>query len=617
MMRVSRPVIDKSWGPSHQHMEPPFKHRHPVADLAGLFFGVLLVLFFLGLARMMLRSVSAGLIGWTIAAITVLTVLRVLLGFVGSALTRLLRRSSPAVLPVPPARSPASLGVRVRERAAGAGAYLGVGATGSWAMADPQSAVMVLGPPRSGKTSAVMIPALMASCGPVVSTSTKPDVMRATMRTRKELGEVWLFDPSGTEPLPDGVRRLSWSPVTAAATWDGALVMARAMTDASRAGAGTTNENHWSERAAALLAPLLYAANLTGRPVEEVLRWTLRQDLTPALEALADAGSAIAADVLVGVQRTDARERSSIFSATAGVLSAYNADGARHSAKSPNFDPEHFAASTDTLYITSPEQHQAAGAPLIVGLLEQIRHATYARARAEHAPTTGMLWLLDEVANIAPIHDLPALASQAGGQSLQIVIGLQDLSQVRVRWGDAVADSFLSLFQEKVILSGIGDPRTLEAISLMLGEYDRDTITHSLGHSEPQEWFGATPTHSDTVSYQTQRQRVLAPGEIARLPDGHALHLSGADWQTIRLTNWFEHEPWRTIAQESINEQITEHQAQPPRTELPPPRQPTRSPDPRHLRPRPPTLRRAPTARDPRRRSRRTRDGRPGRPRVR
>ena len=268
----------------------------------------------------------------------------------------------PSTTREPVVHVPVSPAARAREGLlrVGGGAYLGVRDSREWATADPETAAMILGPPRSGKTSAVMIPALMAACGPAVSTSTKPDVMEATIHARAEIGEVWLFDPSGTEPLPDGVRRLSWSPVSAAATWDGALVTARAMTAASRAGAGTTNEHHWSERAAALLAPLLYAAQLTDRPIEEVLRWTLRQDLAPALEVLADADSEIAADVLVGIERTDARERSSIFSATAGVLSAYNSDGARQSAANPNFDPDQFAAGTDTLYITSPEQHQAA-----------------------------------------------------------------------------------------------------------------------------------------------------------------------------------------------------------------------------------------------------------------
>jgi hypothetical protein len=198
-------------------------------------------------------------------------------------------------------------------------------------------------------------------------------------------GEVWLFDPAGGEKLPNGVRRLRWSPVTAAGTWDDALIMARAMTAATKAGKGTTNENHWSERAAALLAPLLYAAHLTDEPIEEVLRWTLRQDMSTALQALAEQNkNRVATDVLIGIERTDARERSSIFSATAGVLAAYNADATSASAKNPNFDPKKFAQGTVTIYITAPEHKQALCAPLIVGLLS--RSATPSTTR--HTATT-------------------------------------------------------------------------------------------------------------------------------------------------------------------------------------------------------------------------------------
>ena len=47
---------------------------------------------------------------------------------------------------------------------------------------------MVLGPPRSGKTSSVVIPALLAAPGAAVSTATKPDKLRATWRSRAALG---------------------------------------------------------------------------------------------------------------------------------------------------------------------------------------------------------------------------------------------------------------------------------------------------------------------------------------------------------------------------------------------------------------------------------------------
>jgi type IV secretory pathway TraG/TraD family ATPase VirD4 len=434
--------------------------------------------------------------------------------------------------------------MRAETTRLGGGAYLG-SLGGHWVTADPESAVMVLGPPRKGKTSAVMIPAVMSSVGPVISTSTKPDVMRATVGPRSEVGQVWLFDPAGSEArLPDGVRRLSWSPVGASGDWDGALVMARAMTRAARAGAGTSDESHWSERAAALLAPLIHAAAVNGRPIGEVVRWVLRQDLRPAMDILRDAGSELAADVLAGIEATDTRERSSIFSATAGVLAAYSSDAVREGARNPNFDPDDFAAGRDTIYITAPEQAQSLCAPLIVGLLEQVRQAVYARAAAGEAEGAPVLLCLDEVANIAPIHDLPALVSQAGGQGLQLMIGLQDLSQVRLRWGTEVAEGFMSLFQTKVVLPGIGDPRTLESISLAVGEYDRQVVTHSVGHGETDKWI-EHHRYDDSVSWQTQRQRVLEPGDIAKVPAGRGLLLVGAEWGLVGLPRWFEAEPWR------------------------------------------------------------------------
>lgn len=437
--------------------------------------------------------------------------------------------------------------VRVEVARLGGGAYLGLSGRGGWIVADPESAVMVLGPPRSGKTSAVMIPAVLGASGAVISTATKPEVMRATVAARSEVGQAWLFDPFAAERrLPDGVRRLCWSPVAAAPNWDEALVMARAMAACTRVGAGTANESHWTERAAALLAPLLYAANLTDRPIADVLRWTLRQDLSPALQALDDCEAEIASDVLVGIEQTDARERSSIFSATAGVLAAYNADAVRAAAAHPNFDPARFAGSADTIYITAPEHRQALCAPLIVGLLEQVRHVVYERAAIEATGGPVMLWALDEIANIAPIHDLPALISQAGGQRLQVMVGLQDLSQARSRWGQDAAEGFMSLFQTKAVLSGIGDARTLESISLALGEYDRKVVSSTLGTSEDDEWL-SPHGYNESVSYQTQRQRTLTPGEIAKLPPGQGLLLRGADWGLIGLTKWFESEPWRTV----------------------------------------------------------------------
>ena len=130
-----------------------------------------------------------------------------------------------------------------------------------------------------------------------------------------------------------------------------------------------------------------------------------------------------------------------------------------------NFDPARFVRSTDALYICAPAHAQEQLAPLVVALLEQIRSAVYARPK-NAAP---VVFVLDEVASIAPLPSLPALAAEGGGQGLVTMACLQDLSQARARWGE-VAEGFFSIFNTKVIFPGIGDHRTLQLISALAGD---------------------------------------------------------------------------------------------------------------------------------------------------
>jgi len=87
-----------------------------------------------------------------------------------------------------------------------------------------------------------------------------------------------------------------------------------------------------------------------------------------------------------------------------------------------------------------------------------------------------VLFALDEVANIAPLPALPALASEGGGQGLITLACLQDLSQARERWGQA-AEGLFTLFGVKVILPGVADHRTLALISALGGQVEVPTTT--------------------------------------------------------------------------------------------------------------------------------------------
>ncbi len=402
--------------------------------------------------------------------------------------------------------------------AARRGIYLGTTSDG-WAWTGPDRSTLVLGPSRSGKTSSLVIPNVLGAGGPVVSTSTKPDVLLATAPARARSGWALLYDPSGTVEAPPGVERVGWSPVNASEHWDGALLTAESMVWAGRrdaAGREAGASDHWTERAAALLAPLLHAAALDGRSMAQVLSWVERHDGSAALDVLADrtATSGQAADVLAGIVSTDQREQSGIWSTTSGVLSAYRSSTALASTEAPFLDAARFCAGSDTLDVCAPGRRQQHVAPLVVGLLSELRDAAYHRA-ASAGRSVPMLMALDEVANIAPIPDLPALVSEGAGQGVLTLACLQDLSQARWRWG-ARAEGFVSLFGTTVVLGGIADVSTLQALSTLAG--DEEVPSRTVGTSR-----GPDGRLRPSLSVSATTRRRLAADEIARGRRGQAL----------------------------------------------------------------------------------------------
>jgi type IV secretion system protein VirD4 len=417
--------------------------------------------------------------------------------------------------------------------------YVGSGTHG-WSWAGPQCSTLVLGPPRSGKTSSLVIPNILLFDGPVVSTSTKPDVMRATARSRGSDGWTFLYDPSGEIDCPPGVERVGWSPLTTASIWDAAVVTADAMVGASRLNGLRTGEHHWNERAGALLSTLLHAAALEGLEMPDVLRWIDRHNGAPALEILAsNAGEeAPATDLLAGIAVTDPREQSGIWSTASGVLAAYRTQAALESTRIQPLGLDAFCGGANTLYVCSTGRRQRQFAPLVVAVVGDVRDAAYARARDGGGPPT--LLALDEVANIAPIPDLPAMVSEGAGQGLLVLACLQDLSQARGRWGPA-ADGFLSLFGTTVVLRGIADTATLRDISALAGDHEvaATTVSRTVGR-----WGRIRPS----TSVGPSRQARLPVDAVAHGTPGRALVLGPhKEVLEVSLTPAHEHSPWRGL----------------------------------------------------------------------
>ena len=383
-----------------------------------------------------------------------------------------------------------------------------------------------------------MVPNVLAAPGPVLATSTKTDVMQATLASRSELGRCWLLDPTGTVPVPPGVNLIRWSPVQASFCWEEALVTARVMTAAARPHGSYGESAHWTERAEALLAPVLHAAAVSGQGMRQVLGWVLLHDLHTPMALLAQGGDStgVAIDVLAGIAATEDREKSGIFSTTAGALAAYRSARALALTDGADFDPGRFPFGGGTIYVCAPARYQALTAPVLVAFLEQLRAATYQAATAAtlRLPVT---LVLDEVANIAPLPDLPAMVSEGGGQGILTLACLQDLSQARARWGTA-ADGFFSLFGAKVVLPGIGDLRTLDTVSRLAGQ--GDAAVRSVNASA---WWSGRPSASTTWS--TRRQERLPVDQAHSLTPGTAIVVTQArPPQLAYLTPWWAYPPF-------------------------------------------------------------------------
>lgn len=148
--------------------------------------------------------------------------------------------------------------------------------SGKLVCTEPFLPVLTFGPPGSGKTSAVLIPAILTwgqGRSPVLAGSVKHDLAAATIKLRSKVGPVWIFAPSGKTPPSLRQYLGMWTPLAAARTWQGAVESAGAMVFAASQGnaSGGSNDGFWEQQSVALLSALLYlTANDPGTSMQDV-----------------------------------------------------------------------------------------------------------------------------------------------------------------------------------------------------------------------------------------------------------------------------------------------------------------------------------------------------------
>jgi type IV secretion system protein VirD4 len=430
-------------------------------------------------------------------------------------------------------------GLRIREAVAGR-VTLGVH-RGRTIAAEPRASVLVVGPSQSGKTTGVVVPALLEWDGPVLSTSIKSDVVHDTYAARSARGEVRVFDPSGSTYLPHA----PWSPILAARSWEGARRTAARLLGIGESGpAHSADEAFWRPAGARYLAPLLLAAGHGDLTMRDLLSWVASVDEEePAtlLESCPAAGAKAALEALRSVLEADARFRSSLVQTVATALDPWQEPSiAAATMGDTQITSSWLLDAPNTLYLISPAHDQRRLRGLFAALVADITAGAFERSAQSGKPIEPALLLaLDEAANIAPLPNLDELASTGPGQGVQLLTVLQNISQAADRWGRDRAETIIANHRARLFCSGIGDSATLEYLRSTLGEEEIERLsTHRAGALQP----GSRTISSDFRSLAPAHRVRQADADMALLVYGR---LAPA-WLKLRL--WYARPALRALA---------------------------------------------------------------------
>lgn len=388
--------------------------------------------------------------------------------------------------------------------------------------ASVEDSILLIGPPRSGKGLHVVINAILDAPGAVVTTSTRPDNLTATLKARSAEGRpLAVFDPQHlAEGVPAGLR---WSPIRGCEDPLTAMIRATGLAAGTGLSAGgVEGGDFWEGKTRTALQALLHAAALDHRTPAELFRWTLDPAAASDAVAILTANPKAAtgwADSLQAMIDADPRTRDSIWQGVSLSLAAL-ADPRVLDAVSPGpeerFDPEEFLRKRGSVYLLATGAGANNSAALVSAFVEDLVEA--ARRLAASSPAARLdpplLLALDEIGNLAPLPSLPTLMAEGGGTGITTMPVLQSLAQAREKWSDNAAGAIWDASIVKIILGGASNSRDLQDLATLIGERDEITDSTTIGDHG-----------SRTAQRSIRRVSIMPPDVIRTLPFGTGLIL--------------------------------------------------------------------------------------------
>lgn len=386
--------------------------------------------------------------------------------------------------------------------------------------------------PRTGKTTSRAIPAILAAPGAALVTSNKRDIVDGTRDVRAGEGPVWVFDPQSValeEPA------WWWNPLSYVTDEVRAARLADHFAAGSR-GPDAKTDAYFDPAGQDLLAGLLLAAALDGRPITQVHTWLTRPSDDEAVDILKTHGFTQTSNAVVGVINAPDKQRGGVYGTALQMASCLTnrqvaqwvtPQGAADTR--PQFNPAEFVQSKGTLYSLSKEGKGTAG-PLVTALTVATVEA--AEELAVHSQggrlATPMIGVLDEAANVCRWRELPNLYSHYGSRGIVLMTILQSWSQGVEVWGRDGMRKLWSAANIKVYGGGVAEAEFLNELAQLVGEYRYSNMTRSRSKQ------GTSYSHDDD-----RKERTLDVSDLAAFPRGRAIMFaSGAPAALLETVPW-------------------------------------------------------------------------------
>ena len=364
--------------------------------------------------------------------------------------------------------------------------------------------VLVMAPPRTFKT-AFLADVILRYPGPVIATSTKPDLFKLTSAVRSFFGPVYVFNPQYIGGVPS---TFCWSPVEGCQ--DPATAIRRADAFAFAVSQkGVEDGSFWSAKASDYLRGYFHAAALAEYDLRAVAAWVSGADPDVPERILAAAGAHQWALTLAEL-RSEAHKTAATVRMVMSRALSFMADPALAVSVLPDrdgFNIAQFLENCGTLYmIAEAVTEEAPVAPLFAAMASEIHYqaAQIGQASAGRRLDPPLLMGLDEVTQICPV-PLPVWLSDSGGKGIQVCAVAHGEAQLAGRWGGHGRQVVLDTSSVKVFLPGITDTTTLQAASTLCGQ---------------AAWKLRGQDHAS-------RHDVATPDMIRQLPAGFALVIRG------------------------------------------------------------------------------------------